>query len=247
MYGRCGAGFWAKKERALAAVLRGEASSCLFLLVPRGAGFVACLFARGDSAGGADIGAGAAVYAHVGSDGVLFALGDCAGGTFVNAGAASDTVVTNYVSHDVCGIIDCYVVELSFALCLAARVVSGSALSRGGAAARREGADCTDKGTQFFFSRPCSAFFASRPLCGVPPCAALASLRAAGACLCFCALGNGGFHHRLRIFVSVLPLFAAVLMAFAVADMVFWLVVATCTPKRKIEHLRSAGEGRIFM
>ena len=57
------------------------------------------LFARSDSAGGANISTSAAVYTNFGVDGVLFAFGNSAGGTLVDAGAACDAVITNYVSH----------------------------------------------------------------------------------------------------------------------------------------------------
>ena len=64
--------------------------------------FVICcrgLFARGDSARGANVGASAAIYTDVGVDGVLLAFGDSTSGAVVKASAASNTIVANYVSH----------------------------------------------------------------------------------------------------------------------------------------------------
>ena len=57
------------------------------------------LFARGDSARGANVGASAAVYTDVGVDRVLLAFGDSTRGAVVKASAASNTIVANYVSH----------------------------------------------------------------------------------------------------------------------------------------------------
>ena len=57
------------------------------------------LFARRDSARGANVGASAAVYTDVGVDGVLLAFGDSTSGAVVKASAASNTIVANYVSH----------------------------------------------------------------------------------------------------------------------------------------------------
>ena len=64
--------------------------------------FVICcrgLFARRDSARGANVGASAAVYTDVGVDRVLLAFGDSTRGAVVKASAASNTIVANYVSH----------------------------------------------------------------------------------------------------------------------------------------------------
>ena len=64
--------------------------------------FVICfrgLFARRDSARGANIGASAAIYTDFGVDGVLLTFGDSTRGAVVKASAACDTIVANYVSH----------------------------------------------------------------------------------------------------------------------------------------------------
>ena len=53
-----------------------------------------------DGTGGADIGAGAAVNAHVRVDLVDVALADSAGGALGLAGATSNTRIFNSVSHD---------------------------------------------------------------------------------------------------------------------------------------------------
>ena len=57
------------------------------------------LFARRDSARGANVGASAAVNTDFGVDGVLLAFGDSTRGAVVKASAASNTIVANYVSH----------------------------------------------------------------------------------------------------------------------------------------------------
>jgi len=53
-----------------------------------------------DCSTGACVGASAALGALLGVNRILFAFGDCSNGTFVNTCAASNTIVTNYVSHD---------------------------------------------------------------------------------------------------------------------------------------------------
>ena len=58
------------------------------------------LFARGNSAGGANVGTSAAIHAHVRVDRILLALRNSAGGAFVDTCAAGNAVVTNYVSHN---------------------------------------------------------------------------------------------------------------------------------------------------
>ena len=45
------------------------------------------------------ISAGTALGAHFGVDRILVTFRDCANGTFIDTSAASDTIVTNYVSH----------------------------------------------------------------------------------------------------------------------------------------------------
>ena len=57
------------------------------------------LFARGNSARGANVGASAAIYANFGVNLVDFALADSARGAFVDASATGNAVVTDYVSH----------------------------------------------------------------------------------------------------------------------------------------------------
>ena len=58
------------------------------------------LFARSDSAGGANICASAAVNTYAGVDRVLSAFRDSARGAFIDASAASNAIVANYVSHN---------------------------------------------------------------------------------------------------------------------------------------------------
>lgn len=74
---------------------RGETASCVKL---KSAGEMR-LFARGDGAAGAYIGARAAIDAGTGVDGIFFTFGDGAAGAFVDARAAGNAVVTDYVSH----------------------------------------------------------------------------------------------------------------------------------------------------
>ena len=45
------------------------------------------------------ISAGTALGAHFGVDRILVTFRDCANGAFIDTSAASDTIVTNYVSH----------------------------------------------------------------------------------------------------------------------------------------------------
>ena len=52
-----------------------------------------------DSLRGANISASATLSALLGVDRVLFTFRDCTNGAFVNTSTASDTIVTNYVSH----------------------------------------------------------------------------------------------------------------------------------------------------
>ena len=58
------------------------------------------LFARSDSARGANISASAAINTNVRVDRILFAFRDSTRRAFVDAGTACDAVVTNYVSHN---------------------------------------------------------------------------------------------------------------------------------------------------
>ena len=58
------------------------------------------LFRKADSLGRTNISAGAALGASIGVDGILVALGDSSSGAFINTCTASDTIVTNYVSHN---------------------------------------------------------------------------------------------------------------------------------------------------
>ena len=58
---------------------------------------ILALFA--DGATGADIGTCATLGAHIGVNRILLALGDSSHRTFIDASTASDTIVTNNVSH----------------------------------------------------------------------------------------------------------------------------------------------------
>ena len=58
------------------------------------------LFARVNSTGGASVGASAAVEAFFGIDFVDIAFRNSAGRTFAHTRSASNTIVTDYVSHD---------------------------------------------------------------------------------------------------------------------------------------------------
>ena len=53
-----------------------------------------------DGTAGACVSACAALCALLGVDRILFAFGDSSYGTFVDTCAASNTIITNYVSHD---------------------------------------------------------------------------------------------------------------------------------------------------
>ena len=90
------------------------------------------LFARRDSARGANVGASAAIYTDVGVDGVLLAFGDSTSRAVVKASAACDTVVVNYVSHG----------------CVILRVNNWNVVRN-----TRPGADCADKVTYFYLAR----------------------------------------------------------------------------------------------
>lgn len=60
-----------------------------------------CALGEGNSLVGAYISAGAALGAGVSVNRILVALRDCARGTLIDTSTASDTIVTNYVSHNV--------------------------------------------------------------------------------------------------------------------------------------------------
>lgn len=60
---------------------------------------------KADSLVGTNISASAALSAGIRVDGVDVTLGDCSYRAFVNTCTASDTVVTNYVSHNLVSLI----------------------------------------------------------------------------------------------------------------------------------------------
>ena len=60
----------------------------------------AALRLQRDCSAGANVSACAALRAHLGVDRVLLALGDSPHGTLVNTCAASNTIITNYVCHN---------------------------------------------------------------------------------------------------------------------------------------------------
>jgi hypothetical protein len=61
---------------------------------------VVCLgLVLNDGSGGASVGAGAAAGALIGVNLVDVALGDCSDGALVDAGTASNTDVSDFVSH----------------------------------------------------------------------------------------------------------------------------------------------------
>jgi len=65
----------------------------------RGWGNGLFFFLQRDSAAGTCVSASAAFGTLLRVDRVLFAFGDSSNGAFVNTCAASNTIVTNYVSH----------------------------------------------------------------------------------------------------------------------------------------------------
>ena len=67
-----------------------------------GEGHVVCRVSASlqrDGTAGACVSACAALCALLGVDRILFAFGDSSYGTFVDTCAASNTIITNYVSH----------------------------------------------------------------------------------------------------------------------------------------------------